>query len=320
MKIGIIYDLKDDYTFDNTDVDDFTDLEEITNLTNILVKLGHSVNLIHGTTYLLSNIEMIKNNNDILINMTEGYNSRNREGLVAAFLELNKIRYIGSDCYAGIVTLDKYLTKLIAKDLSIPTPDFALYLYESQKFNNPLPTCKKLVLKPAFAGSSDGIQCVVNENVNMQSKIKNLANKYTQNILVEEYIDGYDISISAYGNSKNGYDIIGAVITTDLNGNKLVIYDKKLKNSDKIKKSLPIWTNYRQNIIYNYCLSLAENLALSGFFRFDFRINDTENYFLEINALPSLLQNGSFIKAIDLNGKNKYDILQRIIENENNDR
>lgn len=48
MKIGIIYDLKDDYTFDNTDVDDFTDLEEITNLTNILVKLGHSVNLIHA--------------------------------------------------------------------------------------------------------------------------------------------------------------------------------------------------------------------------------------------------------------------------------
>lgn len=314
MKIGIIYDLKDDYSIETVESEDFTQLEEVILLSNFLIELEHNVELIHGIAFLLDNIKKIKNTYDLIINMTEGCASRNREALVPALLELYGIPYIGSDCYANNVTLDKHLTKLIARECNIPTPSFSIFIQKENIFLNTLPTSNQVVLKPVYGGASDGITLLKKNNPDLLSIIKNLSKKFEQNILIEEYVSGCDFSVSMYGNADYGYKIIGGVEILDKSSNSLTVYDRKYKKNFDVLKIAPRWTSSTRDQIYQMCQKMSMIINLSGFFRFDFKVDGENINFLEINSVPSLLSKGSFIKAIELNNQNKKEVFRGIIE------
>lgn len=315
MKIGILFDLKEDYDID-CDYDDFASLEEVMTLANILSKLNHTVGLEHGIKHICENIIDIKNKYDLVFNLFEGYLSRNREALIPALLELNQIPYIGSDAFANALTLDKFATKLYAIDYNIETPNFALYDYHNKNIHRSVPSSQKLVLKPVCGGTSDGIK-FVNESNNLLHEVESIASEYKQNILIEEYIEGSDISVSMFGNPSNGYEVIGAVQTCDTNFNNLDIYDKNLKLTHNVIRIIPKWSEVTEKDIYRKCKTIASAIKLKGFFRIDFRINNCGCYFLEINATPSLLIEGNFLNSIKLNNQDRNEIFRRIMLNEN---
>ena len=272
MKIGIVYDLKDDYDINLVKSNDFTVLEEVILLSNILSQLGHEIKLINGIYFLIDNIKIIKESYDLLINMVEGYDSRNRESLVPALLELYKIPFIGSDCYANTICLDKYLAKLIAQSCGVQTPKYAVYIKNTQTIINDIPKTKQIVLKPTCGGSSDGLLLMVNDNNDIMSILKNKSIEFNQNILIEEYIQGTDISISLYGNSLNGYEIIGGVEILDKNNKELILYDQTYKENYDVKKISPRWNNSTKEKTYKMCIEMSNAIDLRGFFRFDFRL------------------------------------------------
>lgn len=316
MRIGILFDLKNDYHLENVDADDFTSLEEVVILANTLSELGHEVKLIHNLDYIIRNASYMKESVDLVINLTEGAISRNREALLPAFLELWKIPYIGSDCFANAITLDKYVTKLLAKECAIPTPNCTLFLYNSKTLLEEIPQSEYLVLKPVYGGSSDGILLKERNSSDLIACITALSERFQQNILVEEFVRGSDYSISLYGNVHSGYKLIGAVKILDKNMKDMSIYDKCYKEKYDVLKVLPDWDEETQNCVYDYCLKLAGLLELRGFFRFDYKVSNDGIAFLEINPIPSLMTDGSFLKAIEVHGKNLKDIMKEILENE----
>lgn len=316
MKIGIIYDLKDDYNLESVDFCDFTALEEVMMLANILSETGHKIKLLQGFDVVLKNVEYIKSSFDLVINLSEGHDSRNREALIPAILETYDIPYIGSDCYANIVSLDKYLTKLIARDLGILTPDFTLYLWKKHLVLKNFTDKSKIIIKPVCEGSSDGIEMFDLNSSNLFTKLDNIGNHYKQNILLEDYVEGSDYSVAVIGNPFKGYMVIGAVKIVDKQLCNLPIYDRKFKAHFNVIKTTPDWSENLKQEAYTACIKLAEVIELSGFFRFDFRICDDKCYFLEVNSIPSLLKDGSFIKAIEVNGLDKNKIFERILNNE----
>lgn len=316
MKIGIIFDLKDDYSIENTSFCDFTCLEEVMILADILTEMGHKVKLLQSIDLLLKNFEYTKSTFDIVINLTEGHKSRNREALIPALLETYNIPYIGSDCYANIVTLDKYLTKLIARDIGVQTPDFALYLWRKKIVSGEIPS-GQVVLKPVCEGSSAGIELVDTKTQNINEHLKKMGLEFKENILLENYIKGGDYSVALIGTPSTGYTVIGAVKILDRNSNNLPIYDKEDKEDLDIIKTTPDWSDDLKEEIFESCIRLAETIEMSGFFRVDFRVDNEKYYFLEINSIPSLVKSGSFIKAIDLAGIDRKQIFERILKNEN---
>jgi len=316
MKIGIIFDLKDDYNLKNTAFCDFTCLEEVMILANILSEMGHKVKLFQGVDIVLKSAEYIKNSLDVVINLTEGHKSRSREALVPALLEMYDIPFIGSDCYASVVSLDKYLTKLIARNIGVCTPDFALYLWRKETVIGDIPNKTEVVLKPVCEGSSDGVERKEAKSATLKTALKKMGDLYEQNILLEEYIAGSDYSVALIGIPAKGYSVLGAVKIVDKQLRNLPIYSSEYKANYDVVKTVTDWSDDMKNAVYSACIKLAETIELSGFCRFDFRISGDKYYFLEINSVPSLSNDGSFIKAIELNKLDKHSVFERILTNE----
>ena len=77
-----------------------------------ITMLNYSYNMAHGN-----------------YNTAEGISSRNREGILPALFEAYRIPYIGTDAFGLSLTLNKYLTKIIAQHYGIKTPESILVSY-----------------------------------------------------------------------------------------------------------------------------------------------------------------------------------------------
>jgi D-alanine-D-alanine ligase len=61
---------------------------------------------------------------DIVFNVAEGVEGRNREAHIPALLEFLNIPYTGSDPLTLSLTLDKSMAKMVVMSANIPTPRF----------------------------------------------------------------------------------------------------------------------------------------------------------------------------------------------------
>ena len=114
MKIGITYDIKEQYGFESLDLNytDFLNAADVTFVKDTLEKCGYEVVLLGNATQLIQNL----NNNiyvDLVFNLAWGYRGRNREGLIPAILEGYGIPHTGTDSFGCSLCLDKIQAKLI---------------------------------------------------------------------------------------------------------------------------------------------------------------------------------------------------------------
>lgn len=94
MKVGITYDLKEQYGFEKLDLryTDFHKTEDVEFVKSMISKITGSVTLIGNSSDLLDYINK-RNDIDLVFNMSWGFKGRNREGLIPAILESHGIKY-----------------------------------------------------------------------------------------------------------------------------------------------------------------------------------------------------------------------------------
>ena len=293
MKIGICYDTKENYGLDsmNMDYTDFSTYATVSDISYALSQAGHVVGFING----LEQVKKLTEGQveyDLVFNISEGFGSRNREGLVPSLLELYKIPFSGSDAYALSLTLNKLHTKLIAQYLGIPTPKFVLFSDHHDIAISEL--LFPLVVKPNAEGGSMGV-FKVNNDSELRQRCQELFSKYGCEILCEEYIDGIEITAPVIGNG-NSSRCIGVTAVQHSSGEDIEIYDSNLKYFGDIILTTDF--NCPEKIkrtIMNYSEKLHKFLSLRDYSRSDFRLSK-ENipYLLEVNPLPALDRDDTF--------------------------
>lgn len=181
MKIGITFDIKEHYGFDQLDLSytDFQTMADVTFAKHTLEKLGNDVLLI-GNLFSLTDFLQEKNSVDMIFNLSWGYKGRNRESLIPAVLESYHIPYTGTDAYGCSLCLDKCQVKLIAKHLGIPTPNFHVINYVDEEPQLSFP----LILKPNAQGTGMGVTLVEN-NSEYKLTVEKLLSEYGAPILCE---------------------------------------------------------------------------------------------------------------------------------------
>ena len=311
MKIGFCFDCKEDYGYASNDLSfcDFITPTAIPFVNEVLEKCVHKVVLIGNYKKLL---EYLKQGNtvDLIITAAEGIQSRNRESWVSSICELHDLPCAGSDAYTLIVTLDKILTKLIANYLNVPTPDFveisSLDDIEKLSFNYPA------ILKPNYEGSSMGVK-LINCKDDLFEHARLLFEKYSDKLILEEYVSGKEITVSIV--EKNGCPYVFGMIESLQHNNEIMpIYSSEIKRIYGCKKILPRISEETKSLLKCYALKMYSYLKCHDYCRIDFRLDKNDNpYLLEVTPLPALSETASFMMAAKLNNINPVDLFNDIV-------
>jgi D-alanine-D-alanine ligase len=295
MRIGIAYDLKADVVADYTSDDaleEYDSPETVEMISDAIEARGHKSIWLGGGTQFLNSIH--HEEVDFVFNIAEGRgNYRGREAHVPSVLEMLDIPYTGSDPQTLAVCLDKPLTKKLLKAEGIRTPKWLVVndresrsILSLELFSFPV------IIKPAYEGSSKGIRqtSVAGSLHHAVNEIRRLLETYQQPVMVEEYIDGDEVTVGIVGNKQPR--IVGVMRILPRTSVQHFVYSLEVKRDYEalVDYECParIPSDTTKNIEY-VSLAIFRALGCRDFARVDFRIStDGIPYFIEINPLPGL--------------------------------
>jgi D-alanine-D-alanine ligase len=202
MKICLIYNLKKRDTTKPADYfSEFDSQETVNAIASALKSKGHEVGLLEASHADL--FAYFKENQfDMVFNIAEGKCGKFRESEIPAILEYFDIPYTGSNTFSLALALNKALTKKILRAENIPTPHFQLFSKGNEELDPQLRF--PLIVKPNREGSAKGINAsnVVHSRGGLFSKIKEIIDTYKQEVIVEEFIEGKELTVGILENGK----------------------------------------------------------------------------------------------------------------------
>lgn len=293
MKIGITFDLKTPQAAGTPDdaQEEFDSPHTIEAIAKVLRGLGHTVVMLGDGREFLAKV--LADPPDFVFNFAEGLGiSRSREARVPAVLEMLGIPFTGSDPLTMAVTLDKDCAKRLVAAAGVVVPPSIVVapgqtIDDQQLTNLIFPA----IVKPAWEGSSKGIRTrsLVKTPAELHAVVEALGRDHPQPILVEEFIQGDELTVGVHGNDDP--QIMGIMRVVPRQPMEHFVY------------SLEIKRDYKQLVDYQCPAPLAPEVTdavrkatLTAFralgcrdiARVDFRVRAGVPYFLEVNPLPGL--------------------------------
>ena len=209
MKIGITYDLRDDYLaagYSLEETAEFDRADTIEAIEQALRSLGYQTDRI-GNIKSLTKRLAVGNRWDLVFNIAEGFQGFGREAQVPALLDAYNIPYTGSDPLVLSLALHKGMTKHVLRNLGIPTADFALVEMEDDITGVELPF--PLFAKPVAEGTGKGITAAskVTTRNDLSNVCRKLLTKYRQPVLIETFLPGREFTVGIVGTGRDAIAI-----------------------------------------------------------------------------------------------------------------
>ncbi len=293
LKVGITYNLKKEFSQrENQPIDlleEFDSEETIDAIRDVLEADGHEVIKLGGDTGLIDRLRQASV--DIVFNIAEGLDGRNREAHIPALLEFLNIPYTGSDPLTLSVTLDKAMAKRLVMSHDIPTPRFKKV--ERMEDLDGLQLRYPVFIKLCYEGSSKGVRLdsKIPTRPLLEEKTNNLLKAYGSPLLVEEFVSGPEFTVGVLGNE---HPSVLGVMQIEIKGKpqEESIYSLEVKREwqEKVRYHCP-------PLIDASLIEEIQDIALRSFraldcrdvSRVDIRLGEDQiPYFLEINPLPGL--------------------------------
>ncbi len=201
MRIGITFDLREDYAlqgYDEEQTAEFDHLDTIEAIESALHSLGHVTDRIGQVRALLKRLTD-GDRWELVFNIAEGMHGFGRQALVPALLDAYRIPYTFCDPLALAVTLHKATAKRVVRDLGLHTADFAMVEVPADVDKVALPF--PLFIKPVAEGTSKGISAAskVRDATELALGCERLLARYSQPVLVERYLPGREFTVGILG-------------------------------------------------------------------------------------------------------------------------
>ncbi len=201
MKIGLTYDLRQDYLdegYGEEETAEFDRPDTIEAIERALHELGFDTDRIGNVRSLTRRIAA-GDRWDMVFNIAEGVRGFGREAQVPALLEAHDIPYTFSDPLVLSLTLHKGMTKRVIRDLGILTPDFRVVETEldAARIDLPFP----LFAKPVAEGTGKGItaRSKITDKSQLVSVCRTLLEQFRQPVLVETFLPGRELTVGILG-------------------------------------------------------------------------------------------------------------------------
>lgn len=229
------------------------------------------------------------------------------DGCIQGMLELMGIPYTGCDVLSSALAMNKAKSKELFRLHNLPTPAY----YTLDKFEAQQPELHHgdfgfpVVVKPIAEGSSVGVQ-IVHDTAELAVACE-LALQYDDEILVERYVAGQEVSIAVLENRA-----LGAVeISTEGD-----FYDLAAKYDGAGNQYFipPRVSPERYRGILTQAEMAHRALGCTGATRVDMILSQTGNeYILEVNTIPGLTPTSLLPKIAHAAGLCFEDLVEAIL-------
>lgn len=278
-------------------------LKSSTAIEKACIELGYNTTTFEINGNIPDVIQRITDYDFVFIALHGG---KGENGVVQGLLDSINIPYNGAGVLASALGMEKGLSKQIAKNFDLNTPEWHIYTNVHEAVNGTSNIKYPVVVKPSADGSTMGLT-IVEKKDQLLSAIE-LASKYDGNILLEVYIKGREMTATIIGDK--AYPIVEIVP-------KHGIYDYECK--------------YEKGLSEYYCpadisdeisdkmqkdaLKIYRAIQCRGYARIDF-ILDINNmpWFLEINTLPGMTETSLVPKSVKAAGISFNSLIQMIID------
>lgn len=230
------------------------------------------------------------------------------DGEIQSILEAAKIKYTGSDSTSSLNAFDKLKSKEIFEKNGLEVP-LRMMLQHSPSENN------DIVIKPLREGSSFGVSIIKRwwdykksrPSLETEEALKE-AQKYGDGVLIEEFIEGKELTVAIVGEST--YPAIEIISPNEF-------YDFSAKYDGVGTKYIPAnLSSTETKKLSEICLKAFKSLGCSGWGRVDLikSKNDGILYILEVNTVPGMTETSLVPKAARLAELSFNDLLVEIIK------
>ena len=319
-EILILCDYQENFESKSKDghINDHQTKETFLEIESSIKSLGYSCAIFGGVPELLeAQSKKINYEDKIFLNLSDGLNQQYSRVQIPILCDILGMKYSGGNPFTVALTSNKFYSKLAVEKMGIPVPKGILVT------KNNLPDKRTLkaitypvIIKPNCEGSSVGIDSssVCYDSEQMHVKLCQMLKLFPE-IIVEEFIFGYDITNFIIGNPKE-FRINQTLIALH---NNIVIKDNAIMSiSDyvNLNNSYEDAKNYISNKankkIMEYTETIVAKLNIFDIARIDYRVTGSgEIYFLEVNTVPAIhkrTQAGAVCKTIGISFEEFLDI------------
>ncbi len=296
IKIAIVYDLE------NLD-------EERNKMINAVFDVLSEEYEVQKLPFDIDFLERVKRF-DAVFNLSTAYLQMH----VPSILDTLKIHYTGSSALAHAICTDKVITKIILQHYGIPTPKFVVFNPGEE------PTSIDFypaIVKPSRQGSAKGIteDSVVKDDESLKKAVKRVHEEFEEPALVEEYIDGRELSVGIVAGK------VLPILEIDFSNlpegmERFYSYRVKRFYGEQTNYICPARISEELKVkIEQYALKAFKSLNLRNYARMDLRVKENQPYFLEVNSLPMLTPNYSdIVKMAQAGGLSYNDLILQIFK------
>lgn len=230
---------------------------------------------------------------NIIINSAQKGTAVGRKSLVPAFCDLHDLWHSNSDAYAVSLCRNKYHLHCLLEAANIPKPPSWYYTQRSGWYNGVRPPFgEKVIAKLNYETSSIGLDDnnIFNYQNESDSLLLELCKKYSQDVIVQAFIEGYEVEVPVIMNEKS---FSPGAMCVQYNGNSMIgnqILDYDIRRNHEYTY-IP-FARINQNMTHHleqYALKTSWLLPISGLGRIDFRIDLNGDIFvIDIATNPGI--------------------------------
>ncbi len=221
---------------------------------------------------------------DALVNVIHGKDGE--DGTISSLLSFFGISFVGPRTEASVISFNKLLTKLYAKEFGVKVLDFQTLGKNNSrdiKLNYPV------IIKPTRLGSSIGIS-IVKSKEELDYAL-DVAFEFDTQVVIEPFIKGIkEYNLAGCKSDKYDFSII-----EEPQKEEFLDFDKKYLDFSRTKRvnKAELSKELSEKIKESF-MKLYEPLFAGSLIRCDFFVIDDEVYINEINPVPGSLSNYLF--------------------------
>ncbi|RXK14230.1 D-alanine--D-alanine ligase [Halarcobacter mediterraneus] len=229
---------------------------------------------------------------------------------LSEYFDKYSINYTASSVEILKFDSNKVLAKEYLKRKGIKTADYFTAIPNQFQSVKELPILFPLFLKPIDAANGNGIDDLsfVTNFDEFEKKVKSLYDLYEIPVLVEEYLDGKEFTVSIIETVNGGLLTSAIEILPLISTNGLRILGQKAKkdDSEELKK---INNNEIKIKLTKLAIDSFKGLGVRDYGRIDIKTNKKGDcFFMEANLVPGMTKGSSYFpRACEIENELTYD-------------